>query len=289
MTPFFSIIIPTYNRVKIIKASLDSVVLQNFTDWELIVVDDGSTDNTKQLVNAIIDDRIQYLWKENGERGSARNFGVKQAKGQYVFFLDSDDLVYPNHLQHAFDELTRLNFPVFFHSRYEEVYPNKKIQAEPLNQNKIWETVQRQNKFACQFFLKREIALAIPFSENRALKIGEDWLVILKVGLKYPLYISNEIHSAIVQHPDRSMKMASSQEILASRDLIITELGLPNSTIPKFVFLELTSLAALSASILCKRKETIKLLFSVIIKSPVYIFRKKRTLAILKHFIFGKN
>ena len=155
--PFFSIIIPTYNRADIISPSIKSVINQQFTDWELIIVDDGGTDSTKEVVEGYTDERIKYCWKENGERGAARNYGTTQAIGDYVFFLDSDDLIYPNHLKHAFDKLKELNNPEFFHSRYEEVFPDKVVQVEKLDQSKIWRTIQKQNKFACQFFLRKDM------------------------------------------------------------------------------------------------------------------------------------
>ena len=127
--PFISIIIPTFNRAIIIESTIKSVLNQNFKDWELIIVDDGSTDNTKQVIGTFEDPRIKYIYQENAERGAARNNGVKQSKGDYVFFLDSDDIIYPNHLELAFEELEKLEKPEFFHIRYEEQYSNFKKPA----------------------------------------------------------------------------------------------------------------------------------------------------------------
>jgi len=246
--PFFSIIIPTFNRANIISPTIQSVLNQQFKNWELIIVDDGGNDETKQIAQGFKDDRIKYFWKENGERGAARNFGVTKACGDYVFFLDSDDLIYKNHLTHAKDSIQNLKNPEFFHSRYEEVYPNKTVQIESLNQNTIWQTSQRQNKMACQFFLRKDIAIQFPFSENRNLKIGEDWLVILQVGLNYKLNISNQVNSALIQHENRSMQIANFNDVIQSRDLLITELNKQNSIHLKNILtnvnFELTSLAA---------------------------------------------
>jgi glycosyltransferase involved in cell wall biosynthesis len=279
--PFFSIIIPTYNRAKIITSTIQSVIDQQFTDWELIIVDDGGTDNTKEVTEKYNDDRIKYFWKENGERGAARNYGVKQANGHYVFFLDSDDLIYPNHLKHAFEKLNELNLPEFFHSRYEEVFPDKKVQVEKLDQIKIWKTIQKQNKFACQFFLRKDIALQFPFSENRELKIGEDWLLILQIGLKYKLHVSNTVTSAIVQHENRSMQIASFNEVIISRDLIIESLD--SKTIIDNVFFELTSLSALSAMLENKKALALKTILQLFLKYPVKVLKQRRTLVIIKY------
>lgn len=89
---YFSIIIPTYNRAWCIERAMKSVLAQDFRDWEMIIVDDGSTDNTKDIVEEYLSDsRIRYFYKENGGVGSARNLGMEQASGRYLMFLDSDD------------------------------------------------------------------------------------------------------------------------------------------------------------------------------------------------------
>lgn len=100
-TPFFSIIIPTYNREKVIKETIDTVLSQTFSDFEIIIVDDGSKDNTKAVIDKIrsVDSRVQYIYQDNQERCVARNNGIKNAKGKWICFLDSDDFYKPNHLQ----------------------------------------------------------------------------------------------------------------------------------------------------------------------------------------------
>jgi len=283
--PFFTIVIPTYNRATIISKTIQSVIDQQFVDWELIIVDDGGADETKTVVESFKDNRIKYYWKKNEERGVARNYGTQKAKGDYVFFLDSDDLIYPNHLQHAFNKVKDLNQPEFFHCRYEEVFPNKVVQVEKLNQDKIWEIIQKQNKFACQFFLRQDIALQFPFSEKRQLKIGEDWLIILQVGLKYKLHISNQVNSAIVQHNNRSMQTASYNDVIDSKKLIIDKLKSINcpAKIINNVNFELTSLANLSVVLNQEKKKALSILIKLFFNSPIKVLKQRRTLAIIKH------
>ncbi len=96
--PFFSIIIPTYNRASTIARAISSVINQSFGNWELIVIDDGSNDDTKEIVEKFNDVRIRYFWQENQERSAARNYGISLAKGEWICFLDSDDEYLPNHL-----------------------------------------------------------------------------------------------------------------------------------------------------------------------------------------------
>ena len=86
-----SVVIPTYNRAHLLERSVSSVLRQTYGDIELIIVDDGSTDQTRARVSEFQDSRIKYLYKENGGVSSARNMGIKHASGRYVGFLDSDD------------------------------------------------------------------------------------------------------------------------------------------------------------------------------------------------------
>ncbi len=90
--PKASIITPTYNRADMLGQAIQSVLDQDFTDWELIVVDDGSRDHTSEIVAGFADPRIRYIYQENKGLPGARNTGIRQARGQYIAFLDSDDL-----------------------------------------------------------------------------------------------------------------------------------------------------------------------------------------------------
>jgi glycosyltransferase involved in cell wall biosynthesis len=90
----FSAVIPTFNRSHLLQATLESVFAQTFTDYEIIVVDDGSTDDTQEMVKSY-GKRVQFFCQENAGPGAARNLGVSHARGEYVAFLDSDDLWFP--------------------------------------------------------------------------------------------------------------------------------------------------------------------------------------------------
>lgn len=86
-----SVIIPTFNRAEFLTRSISSVLNQSYNDLELIIVDDGSTDETKEVVESFKDSRLSFYHKSNGGVSSARNLGVSKAQGEYIAFLDSDD------------------------------------------------------------------------------------------------------------------------------------------------------------------------------------------------------
>lgn len=97
--PTVSVIMPTYNRAHLVGQSIQSVLDQTYRDFELIVVDDGSTDDTEQTVGRFSDPRIQYIYQDHRGIGAARNTGLRKAQGRYIAFLDSDDVWLPNLLE----------------------------------------------------------------------------------------------------------------------------------------------------------------------------------------------
>ncbi|AGA78842.1 glycosyltransferase family 2 protein [Echinicola vietnamensis] len=89
-----SVIIPTYNRAKLLPRAIESVIRQTFKEWELIIVDDGSNDDTNEVVDQFLSDRrVKYIYQENKGVSAARNHGAQYASGKYLCFLDSDDWV----------------------------------------------------------------------------------------------------------------------------------------------------------------------------------------------------
>jgi len=113
MALWASVIIPTYNRSGLLLRALDSVKNQSYSPIEVIVIDDGSTDDTEELVNEWIRRnstecfRAYYFFKENGGPSTCRNFGIGRAKGSYIYFLDSDDYMHSNLLNDAIEVLER--------------------------------------------------------------------------------------------------------------------------------------------------------------------------------------
>lgn len=119
-----SVIIPLYNKEKCIKKTIHSVIHQTFSDFEIIVVNDGSTDNSVERVMECSDDRIIIVHKNNGGVSSARNFGIRTATTKLLFFLDGDDTINPNCLESLYNLYLEYSEANLFCGNYSVVYPN---------------------------------------------------------------------------------------------------------------------------------------------------------------------
>ena len=149
-----SVIIPTYNRENLIGKSINSVLNQTYQNFEIIVIDDGSKDNTSKVIKQFHDSRIKYIKLTQNKGGSnARNIGIKKAKGKYISFLDSDDLLYPKklekQLQNIINKKSNLDFckiKVIFNSTYHYFYPNKR-QEKRILRGKIFDELISYGNF----------------------------------------------------------------------------------------------------------------------------------------------
>ena len=219
--PFFTIIIPTFNRAKFIAKTVSSVIGQIYPDWEVVVVDDGSTDETAAAVTAIGDERVRYHFQENAERAAARNKGVSLAKGKYVTFLDSDDLLNDDHLAAALEMVQKHHDPEFIHLGYEilDAANNRSRKVDHLPEIANDRLIEG-NYLSCRgVFLRRDIAEKHPFNPDRALSGSEDYELWLRIASRYPLYCDSRVTSAMVQHDERSMNDTD-------RNKLITRIGL---------------------------------------------------------------
>lgn len=118
--PSVSVIMPAYNAELYIREAIDSVIGQSYSNWELIIIDDGSTDTTSKIVEKCLvkDERIQYYYQENGKQGKARNLGISKSKGEYLAFLDADDLWLPEKLEIQLRQIIEKNVDLVFSNSY---------------------------------------------------------------------------------------------------------------------------------------------------------------------------
>ncbi len=131
-SPYFSVIIPTYNRENFLATAVNSVLGQTFQDFELIIVDDDSTDQTEQLIKALKDKRLKYIKIDHRGVSAARNTGIQHSRGQFISFLDSDDIFKGTKLEITYKYIQDFPNHMIFHTE-ELWYRNDKI----LNQKNI--------------------------------------------------------------------------------------------------------------------------------------------------------
>ncbi|KXK37095.1 MAG: glycosyltransferase family 2 protein [Saprospiraceae bacterium] len=191
-TPFFSIIIATYNRAHTIRTPIDSILNQTFEDWELIIVDDGSTDDTKEIVLSYNDPRIRYVWQENQKESASRNHGMDLAQGEWICFQDSDDEYLPQHLEilyqgiHNNPDYKVIKSGMIISKNGEEIYrtglkPASKYDSFP---------------FECFHTTAFHKSVCRDIHFNEQIFLGEDFHFLLKVGQNYP-FLNLPTHTGI--------------------------------------------------------------------------------------------
>jgi glycosyltransferase involved in cell wall biosynthesis len=206
MNPFFSIIIPTFNRAHFIQNAIITVLNQSFEDFELIVVDDGSTDVTREVINSFNDSRIKYFYQENKERSAARNNGISKSSGQYICFLDSDDGYYMDHLKILFNEITYQNFPqALFHTSI-ECRNGSKSYIHPFNATRehpvefIWSNFILMNSICVHREIFNEFLFPTQYN------LWEDTHLWLRIAYNYPVYEIRKITCYTIEHEQASTK-----------------------------------------------------------------------------------
>ena len=212
-----SVIIPTYNRGNRITESIKSVLNQTYSDLELIVIDDGSTDNTSDVVNNIHDCRLLYYKQDNKGACAARNYGIKLAKGEYIAFQDSDDTWEPNKLEIELDLLESKNCDLVY-CGLNRIMQNKVIYI-PEGHND-YETIDiqkllTQNRISTQTILmKTSVAREVLFDES--FKRLQDWDFALRVcssGYKID-YVNQALVRSEVQEDSITSLVPSEQAYL---------------------------------------------------------------------------
>lgn len=199
MKDLVSIIIPTYNSAKYLKEALDSALKQTYRNTEIIVVDDGSTDNTKEILADYVNGKkIKYLYKENGGLASARNWGIKKAIGKFISFLDADDLYSLNKVERQV-ELFAVNDDIgvvfskslfFFEgNKSRKFFFKNDVKLKEGVVNDVLERLKNANFINVNTaMIKSEIFSESNILFDEYLKTSEDWdlwIRIAKAGFKF--------------------------------------------------------------------------------------------------------
>ncbi len=220
---YFSIVIASYNRADFLPATLASILAQSYPYYEIIVVDDGSTDHTAALLQGEYAEKVRYFYQENGERGKARNLGIAQARGHFVTFLDSDDQFYPHCLAEAVALILQAPQENFFHLGYEMKNPQGKVLMSATHRRgNLNKQLATGNHLSCiAVFVRREVLLEQAFQEDRALAGSEDWELWLRLAARYPIVYNNKAVAAIIHHEHRSVLQVEESKLLRRMQVLM--------------------------------------------------------------------
>lgn len=207
---FFSVIIPVYNRKHFIKRVIDSVLQQSYTHFELLIIDDGSSDGTGEYIAATYNDkRIKYFFKKNEERGAARNFGLEKAMGDYAVFMDSDDVMENFYLLVLSDIIKEHPGQDFLAAKYDFEFSDGRRAPSTIHTLKEgfydFKFFLEGNVLACNFCIKIKDAAYKKFPPERELASMEDWLFVLLNTQTRPIFIKDIICVHMKEHEGRSM------------------------------------------------------------------------------------
>ncbi len=290
--PIFSIITPTYNRAQYISKAIQSVLDQVEEKFEHIIIDDGSTDNTSQVVCQFSDSRIKYFKKENNERGAARNYAIKKAQGRYICFLDSDDIYYPDHLSAARKFINENPNCKFFYQPFEIKKGNKTFRQTGFEQLGLKKIADHNILCPIGAFIEKEVALQNLFDEDPQFTIGEDLYVWLTITVRHGISLNPIYSSCLIQHDFRSMATPNPKKVEYCaeklRKLLFEDPEFKNfPELIELVYASHLSLTALYYSINGDKPKALKALIKAFQTNAQSIF-KKRSLVTLKNILIKK-
>ncbi len=233
MPPLFSVVIPSYNRKTMVEKTVDSVLNQTFQNFEIILVDDGSTDGSFEHLSRLYlnEKKVIIIKQVNLERGAARNNGLKTAIGEYVQFLDSDDTLLNHHLEDLNQTIQRLH-PDFISTKFDFAKDGRLI---PSDNSKLKEGYYNYNlfltgnPFACNVCVRRSNPKLRLFEEDRKYSIKEDWMFFLENLSDQKIYLLDRVTMHILEHEGRSMHGDNSVLIKKTKlaeDWILTRVAL---------------------------------------------------------------
>ena len=286
---FFTVIIPLFNKENFIENTLKSVLNQSFIDFEVLIINDGSTDKSEEKVLEFKDTRIHYFYKENGGVSAARNFGIAKAQSDYITFIDADDFWYPNFLQEMFENIRRFPELKVFSAAIEvetskKVFPSSYsiVKTDDCEIVNYFEASSKETVIctSCAVFHKSVFEKTGNFDIQ--LKSGEDTDMWIRIGLIYPILFSWKILARYVYDP-KSLTKNHTTTINSFDFTKYTSLEKTNPSLKKFLDLNRFSLA-IKSKIIGENEhfllfykgidlENLSLKKRILLKLPVYILK----------------
>ncbi len=212
--PKVSIIIPAYNAIKYLPETVESVLKQSFTDFELLIINDGSSDNTVEWVSSISDSRVRLISQENKGLSGARNTGITSSKGEYISFLDADDIWEPTKIEKQVYKLDNdptvglvYTWVKYFYEDIESVRL-----GDPDAEGNVLKAILEANVVMCgsnamvRRFCFEEVG---KFDEN--LTSIEDWDMWIRIASKYSFAVVKE---ALVYYRQHNSNMSKNYEMM---------------------------------------------------------------------------
>jgi glycosyltransferase involved in cell wall biosynthesis len=181
--PFFSVVIPLYNKADYISDCLKSALNQSFKDFEIVIVNDGSTDNSTSIVETFTSEKIKLFHQENSGASKARNNGVSFAKGTYIAFLDADDIWAPNHLEALKESIDRYPNAGLYANNYSIKHSNNHVAPARLNIDN-----SQQHPFLLDDFFKASLHDTVVWTSAAAMKKDK----FTDYGMFNPIYLSSQ-------------------------------------------------------------------------------------------------
>lgn len=238
-TPLVSVIIPTYNRCSFVQEAIDSVLAQDFKDFELIVVDDGSTDGTKDVLEKRYGEKITCIWQENQGESVARNHGISLAKGKYIAFLDSDDFWIPEKLSRQVSVLqNNLDVGAVFCQAWHVDRGGRRLDKPPLGSKSTLtdfdlNTLLMRNKIpagASTCLIRNSLFDKVGyFSED--ILYGEDWDLWIRISAFSSMILLPEPLVSYRRHIKSQRFFVNTKRV---DDILIDRLTMLNRSVKKF-------------------------------------------------------
>lgn len=225
--PLVSVVIPSYNRAKYIAETIESVLDQTYRNIEVIVIDDGSTDNTGEVVSQYLP-RIKYIRQANAERGASRNHGLSISKGEYIAFLDSDDVWLPTKVEHdlrIFSSSPRIGLVCSNAVQIDAAGRQLKLLRPKAYSGTVTDRLIVNNFVLMATHLAKTAAVRQlnGFREERELSGSEDWELWVRLSTSVEFFHSNEVTARIRTHDENTMGDATGMSRSMSYALDIME------------------------------------------------------------------
>jgi len=206
LPPAVSVVIPAYNYAAYLGEAISSVLRQDYSNFEILVVDDGSTDDTAQVVSRFTDARVRYIYQKNAGLSSARNTGIREARHGIIALLDADDMWLPTHLSSSISHFSRLG-PTFAIIASPHRYvgasgrdiPGRANTIQPEREIPVADVVLKTRFMPSAVLVRREVFAECGYFDT-SLRSSEDRDMWIRIGSRHRIFVQNQATVLIRKH-----------------------------------------------------------------------------------------